>query len=147
MTCGTSPGGGEDDFILQLHFAASAMDSICTLQTPQCGTGRTPHGGGFGPLNWPCACCRPEEVAHADVDKGRIPAHHRAARTARGGWTAAGTEDAVDNGKLLHPNERGGQVSLSPPPSTLPTLSKETAHGFDPVALGRKLKSNSAASV
>lgn len=61
---------------------------------------------------------RPEEgLPPAEVDLSRIPARHRAARTARGGWTAADSSDAVPNGKLLHPNERGGGA---PPKSWAP---------------------------
>lgn len=54
---------------------------------------------------------------HLDEEaERRLPDRHRAARTARGGWTAQGEVDAQDRGVLVDP------TGCLPPPSWRPTV-------------------------
>ena len=54
---------------------------------------------------------------HLEVETAkRLPERHRAARTARGGWTAQGEIDAQERGMLVDP------TGCLPPPSWRPTV-------------------------
>ena len=51
----------------------------------------------------------------------RVPGEHRPARTPRGGWTAAASEDASPNGKLTYPQNMEPPSQWSP---SDPSLTK-----------------------